>query len=189
MNIQICKLTAMLADDFFDFFDNRAFNDRQGAFCYCTWFHFDHSIEEHYKHGRDAMRNQAAAYIADGKLNGYLAFANGVSVGWCNADDKENYKRIMADPFFRCGEPSPVKAIVCFVISPDFRGKGVATALLQGIVEDARTDGFAAVEGYPKLRIERDQFDYAGPIHMYEKAGFVKRADRDGVVVMRMELF
>ena len=83
MNLSIKPLNPDLADDYFDFFENRAFSDRKGAFCYCTWFHFDCSIEKHYEQGREAMQKQAAVHIAKGTLNGYLAFiksgyANGV---------------------------------------------------------------------------------------------------------------
>ena len=188
MNLEIKKLTPELTVDFFDFFDNRAFSDREGAFCYCTWFHFDCSVEEHYKNGKEAMRNQAAIYIASGKLNGYLAFIDGVSIGWCNADNKKNYQRIKIDPFICGNNIQRVKAIVCFEISPDFRGKGVATALLQKVVEDAKAEGYFAVESYPKLHDAREPFDYAGPIRLYEKAGFVKMTEQDKNTVMRKEL-
>ena len=142
MTIEIRKLTPDLADDFFDFFDYRAFSDRKGAFCYCTWFHFDCSIEEHYKYGKDAMRNQAAEYIASGKLNGYLAFIDGVSIGWCNADNKENFRRIKTDPFIRGDNAEGIKSIVCFEISPEYRGKGVYQNLLNFIMSKLKAEGY-----------------------------------------------
>ena len=188
MNPTIKPLTPELATEFFDFFDNRAFSDRKRAFCYCTWFHFDCSIEEHYKHGKNAMRSQASDYIANGRLNGYLAFVDDVAIGWCNADDKTNFMRLKADPFISEDDKQRVKAIVCFSISPDFRGKGVAAALLQRVIEDAKAEGYFALESYPKLHDKHEQYDYAGPIHLYEKTGFVKVKEQEQNVVMRKEL-
>ena len=188
MNIVIKKLTTDLADDFFDFFDNRAFSDRKGAFCYCTWFHFDCSIEEYYKCGQNAMRNQAAEYIVDGKLNGYLAFADGVSVGFCNADDNENYNRIKKEISTSNNESQRIKSIVCFTIAPEFRGKGIASALLSKVIYDAKTEGYFAVESYPQLHDKHNPFDFAGPLHLYEKAGFIKVMEQDKTIIMRKEL-
>ena len=188
MNLTIKPLTPELTDDYFDFFDNRAFSDRKGAFCYCTWFHFDCSIEEHYKHGQDAMRNQAMEYIADGKLNGYLAFADGVSVGFCNADDKENYIRIKKEISTNSDESQRIKSIVCFTIAPDFRGKGIASALLLKVIDDAKAEGYFAVESYPQLHDKHNPFDFAGPLHLYEKAGFIKVSEQDKTIIMRKEL-
>ena len=117
-----------------------------------------------------------------------MAFIDGVSIGWCNADNKNNYQRIKKDPFLCGGNTDEVKAIVCFAISPDFRGKGIATALLQKIVDDAKAEGYSAVESYPKLLNKREPFDYTGPIRLYEKIGFVKTAEQDKIIVMRKDL-
>ena len=174
MILTIKLLTPEIADDYFDFFDNRAFSDRKGAFCYCTWFHLDCSIEEHYKQGQDTMKNQAAKYIVDRELNGYLAFADGVSVGFCNADDKNNYKRIKTETCSNNNEPQRIKSIVCFTIAPDFRGNGIAYALLLKVIDDAKAEGYFAVESYPQLHDNHNPFDYAGPLQLYKKAGFIK---------------
>jgi len=59
MNITIKQLTPVLAVDFFDFFDNRAFTDRAGAYCYCTWFHVNCTIEDHYGGGQCAVKRRS----------------------------------------------------------------------------------------------------------------------------------
>lgn len=78
--------------------------------------------------------------------------------------------------------------MACFEIAPEFRGKGVATALLRQVVADAKAEGYIAVEGFPVVRGERYEWDNTGPIRLYEKVGFVKVAEQDGFVVMRKEL-
>jgi GrpB-like predicted nucleotidyltransferase (UPF0157 family)/GNAT superfamily N-acetyltransferase len=188
MNYEIKRLTPELAADYFDFFDNRAFTDRVGAFCYCTWFHYDCSIDEYYKHGKDAMRNCAASFIADGKLKGYLAYVDGISIGWCNADDKSNYRRLETESFFCGNSAERVKAITCFEIAPEYRGKGIATALLERVISDAKDEGYGFVESYPHLHNQHDPFDYAGPIRLYEKAGFAEVARNGDKIVMIKEI-
>lgn len=78
--------------------------------------------------------------------------------------------------------------MVCFEIAPEYRGRGVATALLQRAVADAKAEGYLAVEGFPVVRSERYEWDYAGPVRLYEKAGFVKVAETNGRLIMRLEL-
>lgn len=190
MHITIKPLTPNLAADFFDFFDNRAFTDRSGAFCYCTWFHCDCSIDEHYKPGKEAMRDCAINYINSRLLNGYLAYDGNIAVGWCNTDRKENYLRLMKDPFL-CANTNNIektKAVVCFEIAPEYRGKGIATTLLNRVCNDAETEGYSFIEGYPLLHENDNPFDYSGPVRLYEKAGFSKVIEKDGRMVMRKEL-
>ena len=83
-------------------------------------------------------------------LRGYLAFVDGVAIGWCNANDKSNFP---IEPCIGASFHAPAelreKAVVCFEIAPAFRGKGVATALLQQVVADAQAEGYRAVEGFP----------------------------------------
>ena len=84
------------------------------------------------------------------------------------------------------------KAVVCFEIAPDYRGKGVATALLARVCEDAKAEGYAAVVGFPVVRSERYEWDCQGPLRLYEKLGFVKAAKkaarRGKFLEMRKEL-
>lgn len=41
---------------------------------------------------------------------------------------------------------------MCFEISLAFRRKGVATALLQRVIDDAMAEGYIAVESFPVIR-------------------------------------
>ena len=80
------------------------------------------------------------------------------------------------------------KAVVCFEIAPEYRGKGVATALLNRVIADAKIEGYLAVVSFPVVRSERYEWDNCGPIRLYQKVGFVKMAEQDNVVVMRKDL-
>lgn len=195
MNIIIKPLTPDLSADYFDFFENRAFTDNSPYRCYCQLFQMtkeqakaecaDTAGDEA---GR-AARKTAERQIHAGILRGYLAYADGLCVGWCNAYDKANFpaESCTGDCFFAPAEKRE-KAVVCFEIAPEFRGKGIASALLQRVTADAKAEGCIAVEGFPDVRSERFEWDYRGPVRLYEKAGFVMTAEHDGVRVMRKEL-
>jgi GNAT superfamily N-acetyltransferase len=196
MKIIIKPLTPELAGDYFDFFENRAFTDNSPYRCYCQLYQMTKAQQkaELAKAGDGAdmglvSRKVAEQQISSGVLRGYLAFDDGVAIGWCNANDKANYpvESCTGDRFYAPAEKRE-KAVVCFEIAPEYRGKGIATALLQRVIDDARAEGFIAVEGFPVVRDERFEWDSTGPLRLYEKAGFVKAAVQEKKVVMRKEL-
>lgn len=195
--IDVRPLTPALSGDYFDFFENRAFTDDSPYRCYCQVFQMSKAeYQAAFENAAGAdlgliSRKTAERQIAAGILRGYLAFVDGISIGWCNVNDKANYP---ADSYngmfahFHAPAEKREKAVVCFEIAPAFRGKGVATALLQQAVADAKAEGYHAIEGFPAVREERYEWDYAGPVRLYEKLGFVRAAERADFVIMRKEL-
>lgn len=196
MNMTIKPLTPELSVDYFDFFENRAFTDNSPYRCYCQLYQMTREQQkaelDKAEDGADmgrVSRKVAEQQIASGALRGYLAFDDGVAIGWCNANDKANYpiESCTGDRFYAPAEKRE-KAVVCFEIAPEYRGKGIATALLQRVIDDARAEGCIAVESFPVVRDERFEWDSTGPLRLYEKAGFVKAAVQEKHVVMRKEL-
>ena len=195
MNIAIKPLTPAFIRDYFDFFDNRAFTDDSPYRCYCQLYQMTKEMyqsEYHTAAGTDfgaVSRKIAERQIVSGVLQGYLAFVDDVAIGWCNANDKSNFPvESCTGAHFYAPAEKREKAVVCFEIAPDFRGKGVATALLQKVISDAKANGYIAIESFPVIRSERYEWDSAGPIRLYEKAGFVKVAEEKDFIVMRKEL-
>jgi GNAT superfamily N-acetyltransferase len=196
MAIEIKRLAPELSADYFDFFDNRAFSDSNpNEPCYCTSPTMDTSTErqmvsEFERSGvKVAIRKYAVQMLEQGQIHGYLAFDSEVPVGWCNAGDMDNYcNENWISDFIRQNACGKTVSVVCFAIAPEYRGKGVASALLELAIDDAKTDGFAAVEGYPRLHSERETFDYNGPVRLFEKFGFVIVAELNNVSIMRREL-
>jgi len=196
MNIKIRKLTPELAVDYFDFFENRAFTDNSPYRCYCQVFQLSKAEYRAAYDGLDGAdvgrvsRECAARQIATGILRGYLAYVDGLSIGWCNANDRANYptEPYYDDVPFHATAEKREKAVICFEIAPDYRMKGVASALLRQVIADAKAEGCVAVVGFPVIRDERYEWDNRGPMRLYEKAGFVNVAEQAGRVVMRKEL-
>jgi GNAT superfamily N-acetyltransferase len=203
MEIIIKPLTTELTADYFDFFHNRAFTDSPpwgGRYCIGWQMTKEEEktdvldkMEEGFSPGDEncmrVLRETVIRQIASKSLQGYLAYIDGVSIGWCNANDKVNFPAESANGF-RLYAPAEKreKAVVCFEIAPEYRGKGVATALLNRVVTDAKAEGYVAVEGFPQVHDERFEWDYTGPVRLYEKVGFTAITKQDGNIVMRKEL-
>ncbi|WP_173472871.1 hypothetical protein [Eubacterium ruminantium] len=175
-NVTIKKLSLELKDDYLDFFDNRAFSDNNpNGPCYCTSPNQDEKtikqmVSEFRANGvKETIRKYAVEMLDKGNIRGYLAFDGDISIGWCNAADIDSYKGFVPD-FARnnmCGK----------TIS--------ASAFIEQVCVDAKAKGYVAVEGYAKVIEHRDEYDFTGPIHLYEKAGFSQIIEQNGVAVMR----
>jgi GNAT superfamily N-acetyltransferase len=64
--------------------------------------------------------------------------------------------------------------------------KGIASALLKRICEDAAADGFDAVECYPNSHFSNEFDDFRGPTALFEKHGFSIYHEMDGWNVVRL---
>lgn len=192
--IVIKQLTPALHADYLDFFDHRAFtDDNPNGPCYCTSPNQDaesiqQMVSEFASCGvKNTLRKYAVEMLNQGRIQGYLAYDGDVSVGWCNAADMETYAGFVPE-FAKDHSCGKTIAIVCFEIAPEYRGRGVASALIDRVCRDAKAKGYAAVEGYPKLSDQRNDFDYQGPLALYQKAGFAEAARENGQAVMRKVL-
>jgi GNAT superfamily N-acetyltransferase len=197
MNIIIKPLTPDLNPAYLDFFDNRAFSDDNPMGpCYCNAAimsseDIDKMVSEFGNDCKRTLRRYAVKQLAEGKIFGYLAFDGDVPVGWCNAGDMKRYpvSRHQAIPdFARENAGENTLSIVCFAIAPECRGKGVATTLLERVISDAISQGFAAIEGYVNIKYAGEYWDHTGPAKLYEKFGFTEAARQGERVVMKKEL-
>ncbi|MBR7137526.1 MAG: GNAT family N-acetyltransferase [Clostridia bacterium] len=191
-HIVIYPLTAERNADYLDFFDNRAFTDNNpNGPCYCTSPNQDQAtirkmVSEFPIFGvKETLRKYAVDMLGRGIIQGYLAYDGTQAIGWCNAADMDSYAGFVP-PFAKehiCGK---TVSIVCFEIAPEYRGKGIASALIEHVCCDAKAKGYAAAEGYAKLT--GSVFDYQGSVRLYQKAGFVEVARKDGIAIMRKML-
>ena len=192
--LSIKPLVAELIPDYLDFFDNRAFtDDNPNGPCYCTSPNQDEEtikqmVSEFKINGvKETVRKYAVKMLNENKIHGYLAFDGDVSIGWCNAADIESYEGFVPN-FARQNTCGKTVSIVCFEIAPEYRGMGVASALIDKVCSDAKSKGYKAVEGYAKIYKEYNDYDYCGPVKLYEKAGFLKVARENNQVIMRKVL-
>lgn len=187
--IVIRRLVPELCEDWLHFFDEIAFQDHgDWAFCYCLEGHLDRKTQEEW-YDPGERRAKAIELIMAGEMQGYLAYAGSAVVGWCNVNDRENY-RYLTEMFREIGyhtgdaEDARVKSIFCFLVAPEHRGRGIAQSLLNRVCGDAAEDGYTCVEAYP-FADEKFEFQYHGTVGMYERNGFAEAADLKYVKIMR----
>jgi GNAT superfamily N-acetyltransferase len=127
---------------------------------------------------------------------GVLAYDGAEVVGWAAVAPRSEL------PFARSTkiphvDDLPVWSAWCVRVRPGHRGRGIAHALLDGVVQYARECGAPAVEGYPvdngTAKVDLTMA-YVGTRALFERAGFTKAADTDAVsggfprVLMRRDL-
>lgn len=193
MDISIQKLTVELLDDWLAYFDREAFTDNEEwCGCYCMCYHWDEELnrERSWDCSRESVafnREKAIHFIQTGRMQGYLAYDQEKVVGWCNADRKQAYRNVNYNfPEEVPDNGEKIKSIACFSVAPEYRGRGVATALLEYVCQDAKEEGFDLVEAYPFANNEYHA--YHGPISMYEKVGFEPCSQIEVCVVCRKVL-
>ena len=208
--IVIRPLTPELAEDYFDFFDHRAFSDGSPFFpCYCNAFNmpteqFHKEVLEKAKEygGADgwqrALRESAYRMVLNAEIRGYLAYDGDLAIGWCNANDRMKYYRVgvfdlsnaPADsvPDY-CPREGYIKAIVCFEIAPEYRGMGIARMLLERVCADAEQDGYSYVEAYPEEEDDpKGSLAFTGPLKLFRNAGFVEAEHTGSSYIVRKKL-
>jgi ribosomal protein S18 acetylase RimI-like enzyme len=123
---------------------------------------------------------------------GLIAYASGQPVGWVSLGPRPDFLKLRRSPVMKPVDDQPVWSVVCFVVPPAFRHRGVATALLRGAIRFAAEQGATLLEAYPVDKAERgaDDWLWFGAKSMYDKAGFVEVARRKAtrpVVRLRLE--
>lgn len=188
----IRSLGPELCGDWLEYFEKTAFEDHSDwGFCYCLEGHLDPETQISWTNPEE-RREKAIEMIQAGEMQGYLAYEGERVVGWCNVNDRENY-RYVTEMFRKAGyhgKEAPgekVKAVFCFLIAPEYRGKGVAGRLLERVCRDAARHGYALVEVYP-FADEKFEYQYHGTSGMYQRNGFVKVADLNYVKVLQKRL-
>ncbi len=188
MELEIRALTPELLADYLEFFDRVAFADHpEWSQCYCLAFHFEPSWDAEDAERKNPWRERAIKFVREGTVRGYLAYADSKVAGWCNANDKKNYAALKCSvkpEIWETNENEKVKSVVCFLVAPDLRKKGIATKLLERACTDAKADGYEFIEGYPPFGDCGMYAAHHGTVALFEKCGFaVYKQSGDGCVM------
>lgn len=189
MEIKIKKLSKELIEDFLYFFDEKAFSDNpQWGHCYCLFFHYTGSEADWLKRTKKENRQDAIQLIKSGKLQGFLAYENNIPIGWCNANEKGEFSFNLNRSQVSGLEDQDTISIVCFVIAPEYRRKGVSTKLLNYIIDYYQNTNKKFLEAYPGKNASKDCENYHGPVSLYLKNNFQVIRELDDYSIMRLEL-
>jgi GNAT superfamily N-acetyltransferase len=160
------------------------------AGCWCMYWRLPRG-EELAKVGGAPMKRRMKKLIAEGKAEGVLAFDGSRPVGWISFGPRRDYDRIDRAPSLKCDDADEVWSLPCFFVHKDYRGKGVATALLAAGVKALKKRGAKIAEGYPVKASKPGEkmanaFIYTGTMPLFEKQGFeVVREKAKGKQLMR----
>jgi GNAT superfamily N-acetyltransferase len=140
---------------------------------------------------RAALREQ----FEDEPAPGMLAYVDGEVAGWCGFGPRARLPRLERSRTIPRVDHAPVWSILCFNVRVGYRRRGVAAALLDGVVDFARRSGAPGVEAYPidpgGGRVDVG-FGYVGVTPMFEKLGFERivetaaHSDRRPRILMRL---
>jgi GNAT superfamily N-acetyltransferase len=197
MSVVVKSLTPALSADYLRFFDHRdgiAFADNPDwAKCYCHFYEVPPAIDWP---SLTAEQNRVAmqSRVEVGEMEGFLAFSGDEVVGWLNAQARHRlphcFGRLgIAPPPIDCA-PFEAAIIVCFVIAPKYRRRGVARTLLQHALGMLAERGLKLVDAFPfKAGDSEDAADhYHGPMALFEAEGFLTLRQEEAMTVMRKML-
>ncbi len=193
VQIEVRELKPELVSDYLRFFD-KAFSDfPDWADCYCGFY--DTSGSDWDATAGAEHRAARSERISNGTAQGLLAYIGDEPVGWCNAQPRANFGNMRSYRVALTDPDEPVGSIMCFLVRPEHRGKGVSTALLNAACDKFHRDGLRVAEGYPTTDLSKRFGDipwaegnYKGPLNMYLKNGFKIHRQLERFAIVRKQL-
>ena len=108
---------------------------------------------------------------------GVLAYVDGDVAGWCSVAPKATYLALVNSRTIPHVQDEDAWSVVCFVVLPGFRRRGLMHHLLDGAVGHAQGMGATTLEGYPvdpgSERIDQTS-GYVGTAQLFEAHGFTR---------------
>ncbi len=108
---------------------------------------------------------------------GVLAYADGEPSGWCSVAPKSTYRALVNSRTVPHVQDDDAWSVVCFVVRPGFRRRGLMHQLLEGALGRARAMRATVLEGYPvdpgSGRVDQTS-GYVGTVRLFEAHGFTR---------------
>jgi GNAT superfamily N-acetyltransferase len=173
--------------------------ERAGTACYCRYWHFDGNANawlDRVAHAPERNRAELVSALgaATDEASGVVALSDSRVIGWLKCAPANSLQKIYAQRIYKSlpvfgGQRDGVFAIGCFLVDPELRRSGIASALIEGAVRMARERGATAIEAFPR-RAEgmRDEEMWTGPFALFERAGFRVVHDFAPYPVVRLDL-
>jgi ribosomal protein S18 acetylase RimI-like enzyme len=127
-----------------------------------------------------ANRLDLKALVDAGEFTGLIAYRGRTPVGWVSLGPREVYAKLRRSSVMKPVDEEPVWSIICFVVPAEYRGQGVARALLDGAITFAKRRKVKLLEAYPVDKRGRSSDDnlWFGAKSMFDAAGFEEVARR-----------
>lgn len=145
----------------------------KGVGCLCQpWRGFDTKALSGGRSRLELLRDQL---VGEPPAPGYVAYLDDVPVGWVGVSVRTETPRLQRSRTIPAIDDKPVWVIGCFRIRTGYRRRGIAGALLGGVIDAARAADAPGVEAYPidtaGRRVEVGA-GYVGIASMFDTAGF-----------------
>jgi GNAT superfamily N-acetyltransferase len=188
MNYEVKPLTPELAETFCDYLSNLSFEHApHWAGCFCRYYHSNCSFEEWRKRTNEENHMEAMEQIKNSSMKGYLAFDGDKCIGWCNANDINEFKRLEGETS-HIVKDKRVGCVICFVIHPEYRKQGVARLLLRHAIEGFKDQGYEGVLSIPVDVKDVPEKSYRGTMNMYKECGFEEIETKESSHFMWLKL-
>lgn len=172
--LTVTALTPADLPAWLEFFDHRAFPDNpEWGTCYCRAFLVAQGEDWDAACATNVNRPRMCDAIRAGEVSGALAWEGGRVVGWAQHGPARRFSTPDQRLFPPYQERDDVAAIICFVIAPDARGRGVARALLRGSLTQLQAAGFREVVARAAPEGDDTAHQFTGPLALYRSEGFV----------------
>lgn len=188
MELKIRPLNMDMAEAFTQYLSGLDFGHApHWSTCFCRYYYTDCDMDTWRGRSGEVNRAEALEEIQAGRMKGYLAFINDICVGWCSVNDLDRLIRMKQElgPF--C-EGKRTACICCFVIHPEYRGKGIARALLNQVIQDYRAAEYEGIIVAPFDNPSEPEKRYRGTWNMYLEAGFREFARDEDVRILWKDL-
>ena len=125
-------------------------------------------------------RAELLALVEAGGTPGLIGYRGKTPVGWVSLGPREDYAKLKRSVVMKPVDDRPVWSVICFVVPAQYRGEGVARALLDGAIAYAKKKDVELLEAYPvdKRGRANDDSMWFGAKSMYDAAGFDEVARR-----------
>ena len=94
-----------------------------------------------------AAKRRFKALVTSGRAQGFLAYEGDEPVGWLSTGRRREFSKLDRAPSLAVSDADDVHSLPCFFVKRGFRGRGVATALLEAAVRALRQQGAKVLEG------------------------------------------
>lgn len=155
---------------------------RRATHCWCL----SHRLraKDIQERGRGSREHAARELCEREPPPGVVTYRDGIPVGWCSISPRSDIPRLLASQLIRPMDDVAVWSVICVVVRSGNRRQGVTTALLEGAVAWAASQGAPAVEAYP-VDPEGERMDltmaFVGTRAMFAKVGFEVIGTTDAV--------
>jgi GNAT superfamily N-acetyltransferase len=147
--------------------------------CWCMWPRVPRGGKAWEETKGPKNRDRFRRLVQAGKVHGVLAFCGDEPIGWCSFGPRQTFPRLKTVRALQRDWSQGTWSIVCFYIPSKWRGRGVATRLLEAATARAFALGAREIEGYPVVPKQPPElipaaFAWTGVPALFERAGYIQ---------------